>query len=105
MRTVPLTIEGVDFVVAPTPISKLAKARLLFGDLAGRESEEGVDALIEAVFWGAKRAGSAITLDWLKMNVDAHNILEVQGVFIALNVPKGAASEPAAGEAQAAATP
>ena len=114
MITKQLTIEGrkgaVTFDVAPTPVSKMAKCRLF---LAKKEfdTEEAIEALLEAVFYGARRAGSQITLEWLMENVDQHNFPQVMNVFREVNLPKPDASAngtspPAgvdnAGEAQAA---
>jgi len=100
-----LTIEGITFKIAPTPIFKMANAQ---GAIAktGIDSEEGLKALIGAIFWGARRArkeceaSGAITLEWLEENIDAHNAKEIFEVFGELNGMKAVdAAAAAAGEA------
>lgn len=91
------------FTVAPTPVSKLAKCRQFIGKRE-LDTEEAVDALLEALFYGAKRAGAQITLEWLKANVDQHNMVEVFKVFREVNFPPPPpGAEQPAGEAGAAA--
>lgn len=80
-----LTIEGVTFDVAPTPLVKLLKGRQHMASGQGG-TPEAMEALVEAIFWGARRAGSKITLEWLLENVDQHNMAEVLAVFRELNV-------------------
>lgn len=99
MRTVDLTIEGVTFKVAPTPMPKLMRAIRLMNE-SGAESEAAAEALLEAVFWGARRAKAEITLDWLRENVDAHNFPEVAEKFRELNELRARGAEP--GEAKPA---
>jgi hypothetical protein len=105
MLTRELTIEGITFKIAPTPIAKMANAQGIIAG-AGTGTEEGMRALIEAIFWGARRArgecekSGAITLDWLQENIDSHNAKDIFDVFRELNslqTPKG---EAPAGEAQ-----
>jgi hypothetical protein len=102
MITRELTIEGVTFKVGPTPLCKLADARRLFGSGA-LDTEDGMKALIAAVFWGARRAGSEVTLEWLELNVDVHNAAPVFNVFMDVNALKPKEATP--GEAPAATSP
>lgn len=102
-----LTIEDgegkvVTFKVAPTPIAKLAKCRQFMAKTPEELDEEAVGALVEAVFWGARRAGSKITLEWLQVNVDAHNIAAVARAFREVNLPKMNGTGAPPGESPAA---
>jgi len=74
----------VTFKIAPTPIVHLAESRQLFS-AGAMETAEGWRALIAAVFWGARRAGSQITQQWLEDNVDNHNVAELFKVFREVN--------------------
>ena len=107
MDTRELTIEGITFEVAPTPVAKLTKAQAVFSANA-MATEAGIEAMIEALFWGIKRArgvcekSGAITLEWLKENIDAHNIGEVFKVFADVNMMKQRSADEPSGEAPAA---
>lgn len=83
-QTRKLTIDGVTFQVAPTPVVKLAAA-MPFLSKAKIQTPEGQQAVLEAVFWGARRAGAEITLEWLVMNVDVHSMPQVFDIFATLN--------------------
>jgi hypothetical protein len=109
MRKLQLTIEGVTFDVAPTPVVKLAAVWPLIRTAEGLQSEGGQAAVISAVFWGARRAKAQITEEWLQENVDVHNFRDVFDVFTDLNVlstKKGDASaeQPQVGEPAGEAT-
>lgn len=91
MDTRDLAIEGVQLKVAPTPLGKMARAQQIFAT-HGMESEAGTEAMIEALFWGIRRArkehepSGAITLEWLQENVDAKNAKAVFAVFRDVNL-------------------
>lgn len=115
MKFETITIEDgetgnpVTFKVAPTPLRVLSTYASTFA--AGSTGDPGklVEAIIECVFAGARRAKQGITLEWLRDNVDAHNQDEIARVFASVNglaeVPgaEGGATKP--GEAQAAGAP
>lgn len=106
MNTVEVTIEGVTFKVAPTPLAKLAASRKAMSAFGSKEwSEEGVAALIEAVFWGARRAGSEITLEWLQTNVDMMNFMPLFDSFLEVNGLKKRTADAIPGEAAAGPDP
>ena len=81
-----------------------AAKQSLGGLVAGEWTEDTIAALIGAVFWGAKRAGEAITLDWLTMNVDMTNYAPLFEAFVTVNELRG---KPGAspGEAQGTVAP
>lgn len=104
MKTAEIVIEDgegkvVTFKLAPTPLVHLSEHISKFE--AGFEGSKSIEALIECVFHGAKRAKAAITLEWLLANVDMNNLDIVLKVFMDVNglVPKASKS---AGEAPAA---
>lgn len=102
MNVVSVTVEGITFKVAPTPLAKMAQAKAALGGLvAGEWNEDTMTALVTAVFWGAKRAGEALTLDWLLMNVDLTNYTQLFEAFVSVNELKG---KPA-GEAEGVVAP
>lgn len=90
METREITIEGITFKVAPTPLAKLAKTQAVFGANA-MESPEGVEAMVEALFWGIRRArkeceaSGGITLEWLLENIDSRNAKDVFELFRDVN--------------------
>ena len=106
MKTHQLTIEGLTFTVAPTPLVYMADP-LEVWRTKGARSKEGLQALVEALFHGIRRAkrldekSGGITLDFLTDNIDGHNADEIFRIFAELNqlVPK-ADGGPATGEAQ-----
>jgi hypothetical protein len=81
-----ITIDGREFPIKPTPIAKLVKARALFE--SGTQTEEGVNALLEALYWGIKRAGGEIELAWLKDNADSTNFDGILATWVAVNQVK-----------------
>lgn len=96
VETIELCLAGVTFKLAPTPVGKLARMQKIL--LAhGPRSEEGVNAIIEAVFYGARRAGSEITEEWLQTNLDAHSSVKIFEAWRQLNglveVAEGAQGE------------
>jgi len=102
MITRDLTVEGITFKVAPTPLFRLAPLWKFIG--ADEIGGDGLRALAEAIFWGARRAGAEITLEWLEQNIDVHNSDEVHRVFAELNHVKRK-KDGTAGEAQAGSDP
>jgi hypothetical protein len=92
--------------VAPTPLEVLAKHVATFVKGAAADEGELTKAVVECVYAGARRAKQGITLDWLRLNVDAHNKDAVLKVFFDVNglTPKdgAAAQEQPSGEANAA---
>ena len=86
MITRELTIEGRTIRVAPTPLSYLSDIKQRIGE-AGIQSSVGVRALCEAIYWGARRAGADpdLTAEWIDMNVDMHNAIDVFKVFADVN--------------------
>lgn len=116
MRTREVTLEGADskdptgfravtFIIAPTPLIKLAEYRELF-KLDKIETPEGLRALVNAIYWGARRAGAQVTLEWLELNVDVHNSPALFDAFREVNELTKRAAETvgngAAGEAKPA---
>lgn len=109
MKTVTLTLDGVTFKVAPTPMADLAEVSDGIIDAAkGRFSRQTVDAITAAVFAGARRVKSEITLEWLRSNTDVTTFPEVVQAFLEVNgfkKPEPAAEGAGApGEAPAAST-
>ena len=98
MSTV-IVIEGVSLPLRPTPLAKLMRAMPIIAK--GLDSEEGVEAMTEALFHGIRRAKGEITLEWLRENIDFHNSAEVFTTFVEVNglKPKAAAGEAQAGPA------
>lgn len=76
--------KTVTFKIAPTPLSKLVESKRLF-ETGQLDTEAGMQALIRAIFHGARRAKSEITLEWLEENVDIHNSRELFALFRELN--------------------
>jgi hypothetical protein len=110
VQTREITIEGIALKIAPTPVVHMADVERLLKDKQLIVTKEGRDAMIEACFYGIRRtkkdcpAAGAITLEWLRENIDADNVTELIEIFKVLNfvVPQ-AAGEPPPGEAQAGA--
>lgn len=99
-------VETVTFRAAPTPLPRLAELRPHFG-ANNIDTREGLDAVITALYYGARRAGAQITLEWLLDNIDMFNGGDVLQIFGELNGMKftmgkprteanGAAGEPVA---------
>ncbi len=82
MSTV-IVIEGVSLPLRPTPLAKLMRAMPIIAK--GLDSEEGVEAMTEALFHGIRRAKGEITLEWLRENIDFHNSAEVFTTFVEVN--------------------
>lgn len=108
MKTKEFLIEdaegrAITLKIAPTPLVYLVDSRRLF-DANALDTREGMEALITAIFHGARRGGTkAVTLEWLTDNVDTHNAPALFGVFRELNeiaVKSNGATPP--GEALAA---
>ncbi len=106
-----LTIEdgekSVTFKVAPTPLAVLGKHAATFAKGTAAPASEAIEAVIECVYAGARRAKSAITLEWLRENVDAAAEDAITAVFLEVNGlkrPEAAAPSPESpsGEAKAA---
>ena len=78
-----VVIDGITLPIRPTPLAKLMRAMPLFAK--GLDSEEGVEALTEALFHGIRRAKGEVTLEWLRDNIDFHNSAEVFTKFVEVN--------------------
>ncbi|MDD5247817.1 MAG: hypothetical protein PHY45_02460 [Rhodocyclaceae bacterium] len=61
-------------------------------------SDQSIDALIGAVYYGLKRNHADMTREFVEMNIDALNMEEIVSAFAAVNRPK-TAQEGAPGEA------
>lgn len=98
-----VTVAGITFPLGPTPGYRLAKMRAVFRE-KGVESEEGYLAVNEAIFWGARRAGAQITLEWLHDNLDVHTSAPAIQAFRELNLMVDTAGDQP-GEATATSPP
>jgi hypothetical protein len=87
VNTETLSIEGITLPLRATPLARLVKCKEVFTSGIGTES--GADAFAEALFWGIRRAGGEVTLDWLKLNIDVHNRDDLFAAFVRVNTPQG----------------
>lgn len=81
---VTIELEGLSLMLLPTPIAKLAKMQKVVTE-KGWDSEEGIAAIIEAVFWGMRRAKTEVTLEWLQEQLDGINSAPVFAAFRDVN--------------------
>lgn len=96
--------KEVELPLAPTPLAKLVDLKENF--LLGTSSVDGMTpesarSLIEAVFHGVRRAGGAVTLEWLLENIDSESETGVFAAFMRVNGFK--LKDPDTGEAKAGA--
>ena len=102
MKTV--IIDGVTLPIRPTPAAKIWPALPVLQKDPTTWGADDWAIVQEAVFWGIRRAGGEITMEWLAMNLDLGSfgpVLKVFGEINALVANEGAP----AGEGPGAPTP
>jgi|GEM_PF-3362883 len=70
-----ITIDGMEFPIRPTPAPKIWPALGALQRDPATWSAEDWDRVTEAMFWGIRRAGGEITLEWLRTNLDIRNLV------------------------------
>ena len=97
-----VTIEGLVLPIRPTPLKQLWPALAALTRASDTWTDADWDAIHAAIFYGIRRAGGEVTLEWVAMNIDLHSF-GVLKAFAELNTLETAKPGTAAGEAEGAA--
>lgn len=104
MKTKPITIGGLALLIGPTPVVHLADVERHNHEKTANTGP-GREAMIAACFHGIRRTrkdcpeAGAITLEWLRENVDIETVGELFSAFADVNLPAPKPGEPVPGEA------
>lgn len=103
MPSVKITLADREFTLLPCPAVGLKTIGRKFEKI-GTGSEEGLDALIDGIYFGIKRGipnDHEFTREFVEWNVDATNLTDLTEAFTTANnaVRKASDTEAAPGEA------
>lgn len=95
-----IQIGGQQLTLRPVPAIGLQKIGERIRLIGSNASPEAIDALIDALWYGCRRAHPEVKRELFEWNIDTHNFHEMLEAFIAVNTPEGQSS----GEVVAAAS-
>lgn len=97
-----ITLGGKVYTLHPCPAIGLKAIGRAFADI-GENSEIGLDALIDGIYYGVRRGiqgDPEFTRDFVAWNIDSLNISELTQAFAEVNgATKKTPGEPSTGEA------